>query len=101
MNKELEYQLALESEHKIRVLRDSVIRSIKQIRQHQADYTKDIELLHEPANKEKLVRTKKFVKQLLQMEVDQIRQKLELNSRLIMAKATTAMKLQKSIRGTV
>jgi flagellum-specific peptidoglycan hydrolase FlgJ len=94
-----EYQLALESEQKIRAVREGVIHSIKQIRQYQVDYKKDIELLYDLADKEKLVRTQTFVKQLIQMEVDQIRQKQDLNSRLIMAKATTAMRLQQSILG--
>tara|TARA_R100001377_G_scaffold48800_1_gene28204 strand:- start:202 stop:528 length:327 start_codon:yes stop_codon:yes gene_type:complete len=87
---------ALEAEQNIRQLIASIHSSIVQIRQHQLDYGKDISQLeqsllrvHKNETYEKLIRTQKFMQQLLQMESDQIRQLNDLTSRLNEASQAT------------
>ena len=94
------YQQALESEQKIRQLITSANESIDQIRQYQLDYEKDIrqledslERIHQQATVERLARTKQFMKQLLQMERDKIRQLNDFNIRLNEAVQITQSKL--------
>ena len=94
------YQQALESEQKVRQLITSANESIDQIRQYQLDYEKDIrqledslERIHQQATVERLARTKQFMKQLLQMERDKIRQLNDFNIRLNEAVQITQSKL--------
>ena len=94
------YQQALESEQGVRQLIASVNESIGQIRQHQLDYEKDIiqleaslERIDQQATVERLARTKQFMKQLLQMERDKMRQSNDLNIRLNEAVQITQSKL--------
>tara|TARA_B100000767_G_scaffold247883_1_gene248376 strand:- start:736 stop:1179 length:444 start_codon:yes stop_codon:yes gene_type:complete len=92
-----QYQKALESEQQVRQMIDSVDASVAQVRQYQQDYQKDLVLLQQGASTtEKLVRTRKFLQQLMQMEVDQLRQRQGLEQKLQHAQAQTMMKLQKS-----
>ena len=92
-----QYQKALESEQQVRQMIDSVDASVAQVRQYQQDYQKDLVLLQQGASTtEKLVRTRKFLQQLTQMEVDQLRQRQGLEQKLQHAQAYTMMKLQKS-----
>ena len=92
-----QYQKALESEQQVRQMIDSVDASVAQVRQYQQDYQKDLVLLQQGASTtEKLVRTRKFLQQLMQMEVDQLRQRQGLEQKLQHAQAYTMMKLQKS-----
>ena len=94
------YQQALESEQKVRQLITSANESIDQIRQYQLDYEKDIrqledslERIHQQATVERLARTKQFMKQLLQMERDKIRQLNDFNISLNEAVKITQSKL--------
>ena len=94
------YQQALESEQRVRQLIASANESIDQIRQYQLDYEKDIrqledslERIHQQATVERLARTKQFMKQLLQMERDKIRQLNDFNIRLNEAVQITQSKL--------
>ena len=95
-----DYTEALEAEVKIRELIASLYSSLVQIRQYQLDYDKDISQLEASllrVNKnetyEKLIRTQKFMKQLLQMESDQMRQLSDLDHRLYEARQMTEVKL--------
>ena len=92
-----EYQQALESEQKVSQLIDSIDSSVVQIRQYQQDYQQDLIALQLSAStNEKLLRTRKFLQQLMQMEADQLRQRQDLEERLQQAKALSLQKLQKS-----
>ena len=90
-------QQALESEQKVSQLIDSIDSSVAQIRQYQQDYQQDLITLQQGASThEKLLRTRKFLQQLMQMEVDQLRQRQDLEERLLQAKAVSLQKLQKA-----
>ena len=92
-----QYQQSLESEQKVSQLIDSIDSSVAQIRQYQLDYQQDLITLQQGAStNEKLVRTRKFLQQLMQMEVDQLRQRQDLDERLQQAKAVSLQKLQKA-----
>jgi flagellar export protein FliJ len=92
-----QYQKALESEQQVRQMIESVDASVAQVRQYQQDYQKDLVKLQQSASTtEKLVRIRKFLQQLMQMEVDQLRQRQGLDQKLQHAQALTMMKLQKS-----
>jgi flagellar biosynthesis chaperone FliJ len=92
-----QYQQALESEQQVRQMIDSVDTSVAQVRQYQKDYQKDLVTLQQGASTtETLVRTRKFLQQLMQMEVDQLRQRQGLDQRLQQAQYETMLKLQKS-----
>ena len=95
-----DYTQALEAEQQLRELIASIHASIVQIRQYQLDYDKDISQLEASllrVNKnetyEKLIRTQQFMKQLLQMESDQMRQLGDLDHRLYEARQMTEVKL--------
>jgi uncharacterized membrane protein len=87
---ELSYQNALESEQKVAQLIASIDESVVQIRQYQTEYSQDIVDMDA-----RIMRTVKFLQQLLQMEFDQLRQRDDLKSRLWQAKCMTATALQK------
>jgi len=92
-----QYQQALESEQQVRQMIDSIDASVEQVRQYQKDYQKDLATLQQSTSStEKLVRIRKFLQQLMQMEVDQLRQRQSLDQRLQHALANTMVKLQKS-----
>jgi flagellar biosynthesis chaperone FliJ len=92
-----QYQQALESEQQVRQMIDSIDASVEQVRQYQQDYQKDLATLQQSTSStEKLVRIRKFLQQLMQMEVDQLRQRQSLDQRLQHAQANTMVKLQKS-----
>ena len=98
------YHEALESEQKVRHLIASIHESLVQIRQHQLDYEKDISQLeaslgrgYQQTTEERLVRTKQFMKQLLQMERDKMRQSNDLNIRLNEAIQITQNALEKEL----
>jgi flagellar biosynthesis chaperone FliJ len=92
-----QYQQALESEQQVRQMIDSIDTSVAQVRQYQTDYQKDLVTLQQGASTtETLVRTRKFLQQLMQMEVDQLRQRQGLDQRLQQAQYETMLKLQKS-----
>ena len=92
-----QYQQALESEQQVRQMIDSIDTSVAQVRQYQKDYQKDLVTLQQGASTtETLVRTRKFLQQLMQMEVDQLRQRQGLDQRLQQAQYETMQKLQKS-----
>ena len=92
-----QYQQALESEQQVRQMIDSIDTSVEQVRQYQKDYQKDLVTLQQGASTtETLVRTRKFLQQLMQMEVHQLRQRQGLDQRLQQAQYETMLKLQKS-----
>ena len=92
-----QYQQALESEQQVRQLIEDLDSSVAQVREYQQDYQKDLITLQQGASTtEKLVRTRKFLQQLMQMEVDQLRQRQGLEQKLQHAQAQTMVKLQKS-----
>jgi flagellar biosynthesis chaperone FliJ len=92
-----QYQQALESEQQVRQMIDSIDTSVAQVRQYQTDYQKDLVTLQQGASTtETLVRTRKFLQQLMQMEVDQLRQRQGLDQRLQQAQYETMQKLQMS-----
>tara|TARA_B110000503_G_scaffold92565_1_gene139561 strand:+ start:351 stop:794 length:444 start_codon:yes stop_codon:yes gene_type:complete len=92
-----QYQQALESEQQVRQMIDSIDTSVTQVRQYQKDYQKDLVTLQQSTSStDKLVRIRKFLQQLMQMEVDQLRQRQTLDQRLQHAQANTMVKLQKS-----
>jgi flagellar biosynthesis chaperone FliJ len=92
-----QYQQALESEQQVRQMIDSIDTSVAQVRQYQKDYQKDLVTLQQGASTtETLVRTRKFLQQLMQMEVDQLRQRQGLDQRLQQAQYETMQKLQMS-----
>ena len=98
------YHEALESEQEVRQLMASIHDSLVQIRQYQLDYEKDISQLeaslgrvHQQATEERLVRTKQFMKQLLQMERDKMRQLDDINIRLNEAIQITQNALEKEL----
>ena len=92
-----QYQQALESEQQVREMIESIDASVAQVRQYQLDYQQDLINLQEgTSTTEKLVRTRKFLQQLMQMEVDQLRQRQGLDQKLQHAQAHTTLKLQKS-----
>jgi flagellar biosynthesis chaperone FliJ len=92
-----QYQQALESEQQIRQMIDSIDTSVSQVRQYQKEYQKDLVTLQQGASTtETLVRTRKFLQQLMQMEVDQLRQRQGLDQRLQQAQYESMLKLQKS-----
>jgi flagellar biosynthesis chaperone FliJ len=67
------------------------------VRQYQQDYQHDLISLQQGASStEKLVRTRQFLQQLMQMEVDQLAQRQGLQDKLQQAQAQTLLKLQKS-----
>ena len=88
-----QYQQALESEQQVRQMIDSIDASVEQVRQYQKDLAT---LQQSTSSTEKLVRIRKFLQQLMQMEVDQLRQRQSLDQRLQHAQANTMVKLQKS-----
>jgi peptidoglycan hydrolase CwlO-like protein len=91
-----QYQQALESEQQVRQMIDSIDASVEQVRQYQKDYQKDLATLQQSTSStEKLVRIRKFLQQLMQMEVDQLRQRQSLDQRLQHAQVNTIVKLQK------
>ena len=92
-----QYQQALESEQQIKQLIASLDASVAQVCQYQKDYQQDLVTLQQTSSTtEKLVRTRKFLQQLMQMEVDQLRQRQSLEQKLQQAEAYSAAKLQKS-----
>jgi flagellar biosynthesis chaperone FliJ len=92
-----QYQQALESEQQVRQMIDSIDTSVAQVRQYQTDYQTDLVTLQKGASTtETLVRTRKFLQQLMQMEVDQLRQRQGLDQRLQQAQYETMQKLQMS-----
>ena len=95
-----DYTQALEAEVKMRELIASIHASLVQIRQYQLDYDKDISQLeasllrvHKNETQDKLTRTNRFMKQLVQMERDQMRQLSDLDHRLYEARQMTEVKL--------
>ena len=92
-----QYQQALESEQQVRQMIEDLDSSVAQVREYQQDYQKDLITLQQgTSTTEKLVRTRKFLQQLMQMEVDQLRQRQGLEQKLQHAQAQTMVKLQKS-----
>ena len=92
-----QYQQALESEQQVSEMIESIDASVAQVRQYQQDYQQGLINLQEgTSTTEKLVRTRKFLQQLMQMEVDQLRQRQGLDQKLQHAQALTMLKLQKS-----
>jgi len=92
-----QYQQALESEQQVRQMIEDLDSSVAQVREYQQDYQKDLITLQQGASTtEKLVRTRKFLQQLMQMEVDQLRQRQGLEQKLQHAQAQTMVQLQKS-----
>jgi flagellar biosynthesis chaperone FliJ len=92
-----QYQQALESEQQVRQMIDSIDTCVAQVRQYQKDYQKELVTLQQNASTtETLVRTRKFLLQLMQMEVDQLRQRQGLDQRLQQAQYETMLKLKKS-----
>ena len=92
-----QYQLALKREQHVRQTIDTIDASVEKIRQYQQDYKQDLISLQQGASStEKLVRTRQFLQQLMQMEVDQLAQRQGLQDTLQQAQAQTLLKLQKS-----
>ena len=92
-----QYQLALKREQQVRQTIDTIDASVEKIRQYQQDYKQDlISLQQGTSSTEKLVRTRQFLQQLMQMEVDQLSQRQGLQDTLQQAQAQTLLKLQKS-----
>ena len=92
-----QYQLALKREQHVRQTIDTIDASVEKIRQYQQDYKQDLISLQQGASStEKLVRTRQFLQQLMQMEVDQLSQRQGLQDTLQQAQAQTLLKLQKS-----
>ena len=92
-----QYQLALKREQQVRQSIDTIDASVLKVRQYQQDYQHDLVSLQQGASStEKLVRTRQFLQQLMQMEVDQLRQRQGLDQKLQHAQALTMLKLQKS-----
>jgi len=92
-----QYQLALKREQQVRQTIDTIDASVEKIRQYQQDYKQDLISLQQGASStEKLVRTRQFLQQLMQMEVDQLSQRQGLQDTLQQAQAQTLLKLQKS-----
>jgi flagellar biosynthesis chaperone FliJ len=92
-----QYQLALKREQQVRQTIDTIDASVEKIRQYQQDYKQDLISLQQGASStEKLVRTRQFLQQLMQMEVDQLAQRQGLQDTLQQAQAQTLLKLQKS-----
>jgi len=92
-----QYQLALKREQHVRQTIDTIDASVEKIRQYQQDYKQDLISLQKGASStEKLVRTRQFLQQLMQMEVDQLSQRQGLQDTLQQAQAQTLLKLQKS-----
>ncbi len=100
-----DYQEALESEQKVKQLIEHLTKSISQIRQYKVEYTADLEKLENNLNPygdikgspadEKIVRTRKFLEQLDQMESDQVRQRKDMYKRLLLSKNHTINELKK------
>ena len=92
-----QYQLALKREQHVRQTIDTIDASVEKIRQYQQDYKQDLISLQQGASStEKLVRTRQFLQQLMQMEADQLVQRQGLQDTLQQAQAQTLLKLQKS-----
>ena len=92
-----QYQLALKREQQVRQSIDTIDASVLKVRQYQQDYQHDLVSLQQGASStEKLVRTRQFLQQLMQMEVDQLAQRQGLHDKLQQAQAQTLLKLQKS-----
>ena len=92
-----QYQLALKREQQVRQTIDTIDASVLKVRQYQQDYQHDLISLQQGASStEKLVRTRQFLQQLMQMEVDQLAQRQGLQDKLQQAQAQTLLKLQKS-----
>jgi len=92
-----QYQLALKREQQVRQTIDTIDASVEKIRQYQQDYKQDLISLQQGASStEKLVRTRQFLQQLMQMEADQLVQRQGLQDTLQQAQAQTLLKLQKS-----
>ncbi len=92
-----QYQLALKREQHVRQTIDTIDASVEKIRQYQQDYKQDLISLQQGASStEKLVRTRQFLQQLMQMEVDQLSQRQGLQDTLQQAQAQSLLKLQKS-----
>jgi flagellar biosynthesis chaperone FliJ len=92
-----QYQQSLESEQQVRQMIDTIDASVAKVRQYQQDYQKDLITVQQgTSSTEKLVRTRQFLQQLMQMEVDQLRQRQSLQEKLQRAEAQTVLNLQKS-----
>ena len=91
-----QYEHALEGENKIRQMIDDIDRAVEQVRTYQKDYQTDLlGLQNVSSTTDQLLRTRKFLQQLMQMEVDQLRQKQGLELQLQHAQAETMQRLQK------
>ena len=78
-----QYQLALKREQQVRQTIDTIDASVLKVRQYQQDYQHDLISLQQGASStEKLVRTRQFLQQLMQMEVDQLAQRQGLQDKL-------------------
>jgi flagellar biosynthesis chaperone FliJ len=92
-----QYQQALANEQHIRQMVESMTAAITQVRGYQRDYQKDLKTLQDgTTNSVKIVGTRKFLQQLMQMEVDQLGQCQGLTQKLQQAQAHTLLMLQKS-----
>jgi len=92
-----QYEQALEGELKIRQMIDDIDASVLQVREYQQDYQQDLlQFQQQSSTTDKLLRTRKFLQQLMQMEVDQLRQRQGLELQLQHAQAETMQRLQKS-----
>ena len=98
---ESNYQNALEYEQQLANSIASINESVIQVRQYQTEYSQDIVdmdariIARGLPDINKRMRTVKFLQQLLQMELDQLRWRNDLKSRLWQAKCMTATALQK------
>ena len=91
-----QYERAVQAEREAQQVVSDIDVSITKVREYQQDYQKSLTDLQENrASSDQLVRMRSFVQQLMQMEVDQLRQRAEAQQRVAEMHAKTLQQSQK------
>jgi len=77
------YERAVQAEREAQQVVDDIDVSIAKVREYQQDYQKNLhDLQDKRASSDQLMRMRSFIQQLMQMEVDQLRQRAEAQQRV-------------------
>jgi len=90
------YERALQAEREAQQVVDDIDVSIAKVREYQQDYQNSLtELQEKSASSDQLMRMRSFIQQLMQMEVDQVRQRTEAQQRVAELHEKTLQQSQK------
>ena len=90
------YERALKTEQEAQQIVTDIDASIAKVREYQQDYQSNLaQMQQSSSSSEQLVRVRKFLQQLMQMEVDQLRQRSAAQKRVAELHAKTLQQLQK------